>query len=253
MIKNLKHKTAYSILNFQQDTSSHNRKLSEGFKCSDCGHSFKKPYPPFDAPKTAAKGKAKETKAPEGPQVIDYISKEHFKAVKPKSNDELYGYGLIQSGPPHRPALTTPCEFLQLGSFKGMEKAVGKVHSVMKEEVKFFLPMYIHPLHGAGIKQCFENTLLNDIAKILPKCNPKKTPIEEMVIKTIPNLMSATVVEFSKGTQHTSDNSLNGYFALHRLFLWALETYPDLEGIVNQRLKVCLFYEIKVKTNTFNL
>ena len=119
-----------------------------------------------------------------------------------------------------------------------MEKAVGKVHSVMKEEVKFFLPLYIHPLHGAEIKQCFENTVLNDIAKILPKCNPKKTPIEEMVIKTIPNLMSATVVEFSKGTQHTSDNSLNGYFALHRLFLWALETYPDLEGIVNQRLKV---------------
>ena len=72
--------------------------------------------------------------------------------------------------------------------------------------------------------------------KIMP--NVKKASIEKMVIKTIPNLMSATVVEFSKGTQHTSDNHLNGYFALHRLFLWAIETYPGLQDEIDNRLKV---------------
>jgi hypothetical protein len=107
----------------------------------------------------------------------------------------------------------------------------------MKEDVKFFLPIYIHPPHGEKIKAIFEKTLL-EVAVILKSCNPKKTPIEEIVIRVIPNLMSATVVEFSKGTQHTSDNSLNGYFSLHRLLLWALETYPDLQKHIDDRLKV---------------
>lgn len=222
---------------WMKDTALHNAKLSRDFKCADCGHTYAKPFPPLVYDKSGKKA-AKADKAKKGPQIIDYMSKEPFKVQKPKSKGELYGYGLIVSGPPHRPALTTPCEFLQLDSFNSMKKAIGTVHSVLKEELKFFLPLYIHPLHGSEIKATFEEVLTNDIAAILPKCKVKKTPIEEMVIKTIPNLMSATVVEFSKGTQHTSDNSLNGYFALHRLFLYALETYPELAGIVEERLKV---------------
>ena len=76
------------------------------------------------------------------------------------------------------------------------------------------------------------------MAAILPKCNPKKTPVDEIIMRVIPNLMSATVVEFSKGTQHTSDNHLSGYFSLHRLFLWAIEEYPELQGKINDKLKV---------------
>lgn len=226
---------------WMKDTSAHNLKLSKDFKCTDCGHTYKKPYPPLDAGKpTSKKGGATKPADPskkKGLQIIDYMSKEHLKIEKPKSDDEIFGYGLIVSGPTHRPALTTPCEFLQLGSFNCMKKAVGTVHSVLKEELKYFLPLYIHPKHGEHIKSLFEKVLNNDIAALLPKCKPNKTPVEEMIIKTIPNLMSATVVEFSKGTQHTSDNSLNGYFALHRLLLWALETYPGLEKLVEQRLK----------------
>ncbi|CAG2184995.1 unnamed protein product [Mytilus edulis] len=168
--------------------------------------------------------------------IIDYMSKEQFSLAPPKSDDDLFGYGLIVSGPKHRPSLTTPCEFLKQESFTSMNKAMGCVKSVMKEDVKFFLPMYIHPPHGDKIKQTFENSLVQ-VAGILKSCNPKKTPIEEIVIRVIPNLMSATVVEFSKGTQHTSDNSLNGYFSLHRLLLWALETYPNLQKLIDDRLK----------------
>ena len=222
---------------WMKDTAEHNRKLSKSFKCEDCGHTYAKPFPPL--PDDSKKSKtAKEPPKPKGPQIIDYMSKEVFKPETPKSDDDLYGYGLIVSGPDHRPALTTPCEFLKFESFQGMKKAIGKVHSVLKEEIRFFLPLFIHPKHGAKIKELFEKVLTEDIAALLPKCKPKKTPIEEMIIKTIPNLMSATVVEFSKGTQHTSDNSLNGYFALHRLFLWAIETYPDLQGIIDKRLEV---------------
>lgn len=232
---------------WMKSASDHNRKLSKGYKC-DCGHTYAKPLPAFDVGKPEkAEGKKKKGKQAKvaasdetSPEIIDYASKERFdKAAKPKTKDELFGYGLIVSGPSHRPALTTPCEFIKLESYEAMTKAIGTVKSVMKEDIKFFLPMYITPNHGAMIKETFENCL-NEVAVILPKCKPNKTPIPELVIKVIPNLMSATVVEFSKGTQHTSDNSLNGYFSLHRLLLWALDIYPELQGEIDSRLKVYL-------------
>ena len=185
-----------------------------------------------------AKDKAKKGAQDEkSAEIVDYIFKDRYKMTKPGSEDDLFGYGLIQSGPVHRPALTTPCEFLRAESYFSMKTSVGRVQSVMKEDLAFFLPMFINPKHGSMIQATFERTM-NDIAKVLPKCKPGKTPVEEMVIKTLPNLMSATVVEFSKGTQHTSDNHLAGYFALHRLFLWAIQTYPTLQKLVDDRLEV---------------
>jgi hypothetical protein len=86
------------------------------------------------------------------------------------------------------------------------------------------------------LQATFEQTL-RDMGKILPALS-KQTKVEELIVKIIPNLMAATVVEFSKGTQHTSDNSLNGYFALHRLLLWAIETYPEVQALIDTRLQV---------------
>ncbi|GFR72417.1 ubiquitin-conjugating enzyme E2 6 [Elysia marginata] len=204
-------------------TYNNNLKMSKSFCCKDCGHTYSKPYPELETTQDGkGKGKASKdskTKTPASakkgsesdktPQIIDYISKEKFKAQKPDSVNELFGYGLVVSGNFWRPTLTSPCEFLTGRSFYGMKKAVNIVHSVLKEELKLFLPLFIHPDHGSQIKDEFEKTL-REVAKIMPKYDPKTSSIEELVLKTIPNLMSATVVEFSKGTQHTSDNSLNG-------------------------------------------
>lgn len=247
-----------NVIAFLAETSSHlNLGLSKSFSCSDCGHTYKKPFPAFNEDEgetskpTGKKGKgvgksskgkessktndsSKASSPEKGPQIIDYISKDVFTTKKVTSIDDLFGYGLVVSGPSHRPSLTTPCEFLTGKSYYGMKKAVNVVHSVLKESLSVFLPMYIHPNHGSGIQTEFENCL-KAVAQILPSC--KKASQCEMIIKTIPNLMSATVVEFSKGTQHTSDNSLNGYFALHRLLFWALETFPELQGIVESRLE----------------
>ncbi|XP_069110768.1 uncharacterized protein [Argopecten irradians] len=227
---------------WMRDATEVNLKLSKKFSCDDCGHTYKKPFPPLDHDKpekpASKKGEGKAKKTGKDYEIIDYMSKEAFNEGTPKTNSDLFGYGLIVSGPKHRPSLTTPCEFFSLGSYESMkEETGGKVKSVMREDISFFLPMFIHSPHGSKIKDVFEATL-RECAAILPKCNPKKTPIEDMVLKVIPNLMSATVVEFSKGTQHTSDNALNGYFALHRLLLWALDTYPTLQKEVDTRLKV---------------
>lgn len=159
---------------WMKNANEHNLNLSKNFKCSDCGHSYKKPFPPLDRgkPEKAAKPKdaKKGSKKEDTPAIIDYMSKNVFKPVAPKSDQDLFGYGLIVSGPPHRPSLTTPCEFFTLESYTGMNAATGSVKSVMKEDIKFFLPMFIHPTHGAKIKDAFEKTL-KDVAKILPKCN----------------------------------------------------------------------------------
>ncbi|XP_059149626.1 uncharacterized protein LOC131936587 [Physella acuta] len=238
------------------DSDTFNLTLSKNFNCADCGHSYSKPFPSLDSPghvtsdvstgkagKASKKGKTKakeipvEAKEEEGSaQVIDYISKEKFQVQKPKSSEDLFGYGLVVSGNKWRPTLTSPCEFLTGRSFYGMKNAVNVVHSVLKEELKLFLPMYIHPLHGSQIKEEFEKAM-KEVAAIMPKYDPKTSPIEDLVLKTIPNLMSATVVEFSKGTQHTSDNHLNGYFALHRLLLWAIDTYPALQDKIEEQIQ----------------
>lgn len=218
-----------------QGDCSYNANLTKNYKCADCGHTTKKPFPPL---KDGSKGDKKESGGNDKRSIVCYISKDKLSpTAKPKSDEELFGFGLAVSGPTHRPSLTTPCEFISGESFFSMMKSVGVVHSIMKEPLKFFLPLYLHPNHGAAIKDQIEKTL-REVAAILPKCNPKKTPIEDMIIKVIPNLMSATVVEFSKGTQHTSDNHLCGYFALHRLFLWALEIYPGLQAKVDELLRV---------------
>ncbi|GFR82629.1 ubiquitin-conjugating enzyme E2 6 [Elysia marginata] len=183
-------------------TYNNNLKMSKSFCCKDCGHTYSKPYPELETIQDGkGKGKAskdsknktpasakKESESDKTPQIIDYISKEKFKAQKPDSVNELFGYGLVVSGNFWRPTLTSPCEFLTGRSFYGMKKAVNIVHSVLKEELKLFLPLFIHPDHGSQIKDEFEKTL-REVAKIMPKYDPKTSFIEELVLKTIPNLM----------------------------------------------------------------
>ncbi len=43
---------------------------------------------------------------------MDYISKAKFSVSKPKGKEDLYGYGLIKSGPDHRCVTDKICEDL---------------------------------------------------------------------------------------------------------------------------------------------
>ena len=207
-----------------------NERLAQKYQCNDCGHTHAKPFPELDSEQKCTKN---ATKQDEGVDIVDYMSKAKFSSNKPKSKEDLFGFGLIQSGAVRRPVFTSPCEYLTGASFFGMQRQVGRVQSIMKDELVFFLPMYISQTHGEHIRDMFEETM-NSLSQVMPNCT--RTRVDDMVLKTIPNLMSATVVEFSKGTQHTSDNHLQGYFALHRLFLWAINTYPQLQATIDKRL-----------------
>ena len=68
--------------------------------------------------------------------------------------------------------------------------------------------------------------------------SPKEKKFAEICTMHSPEMINGQPLNVSVGTQHTSDNHLNGYFSLHRLFLWAIKTYPELQQKIDDRLAV---------------
>jgi len=124
--------------------------------------------------------------------------------------------------------------------------ATGKIESVMREELHFFLPLFINQNHGNLIKKQFESSC----SKILGKgtFNPLQ------VLQVLPKLLNSTVVTFMNGTTHTSERALQGYFLFHQLFLWACKEYPTLLVEVNKTVKDFINNpESRLKKNTPNV
>ena len=48
------------------------------------------------------------------------------------------------------PNYTSPCEYITADGFSSLETS-GRVESVMREEVHYFLPLYINPSHANSI------------------------------------------------------------------------------------------------------
>lgn len=66
--------------------------------------------------------------------------------------------------------------------------------------------------------------------------------------------MNSSVVDFMNGTTHTSERALHGYFSFHRLFLWALQTYPSLANAVEGTvLNFIRDPQARLKKNTPNV
>ncbi|CAL1528472.1 unnamed protein product [Lymnaea stagnalis] len=228
-----------NVVSFLAEIGSDNKNvdLSRRFECRDCGHTYTTPVPalnaasPPEAPARVTEDALETNQVTRHPnvEIIDCISKEKFQLKEPKSEYDLFGYGVIAKGMTGKIRLTTSCEFLSGKSFYEMKDSPNAARSVvLKEELSFFLPLYIHPIQGGRIKMEFEKTM-NAISERNGRGGIGVEPVEDIILSVVPNLMLGTVVDFFKGVQHTSENSLYGYFALHRLFLWAMETYPNLQ------------------------
>ncbi|CAG5136313.1 unnamed protein product [Candidula unifasciata] len=236
-----------SFLAENQTTSDclyvNNLKISKTFTCTDCGHSYEMPFPSLsDVVKDTCADKvtnittAVATLVVERPTIVDYFSKVKFNDEGPLSDDDIFGYGLIVSGSPGRAKLTTPCEFLTIQSFNEMKRTMDKARSVLKEPLSFFLPLFIHPVHGAIIQDDFES-VMHDLSNGVIVSGIGNLLVEDMVLRTLPNLMCATLVHLFKELKQANENFLNGYFALHRLFLWAIDTYPGIQDKVEMSIK----------------
>ncbi len=215
-----------SQADYYKSVMDNNVKVAKAFSCPDCGHTHSKPWPPL-TPVLQQQAPAKQQIAvPES--LVCYVTKRQFGEKLEKQEDPIWGFGICQSGPSHNVQLTSPCEFMTLDGFTMLANA-GKVESVMREEIHFFLPLYINPAHGKLIKGNFEQS----IAKI---CGSNAFQ-PKMVLQVIPKLMNSTVVTFMNGTTHTSQRALHGYFAFHRLFLWAISEYSVLTNEIEKTVK----------------
>ncbi|CAD5112816.1 unnamed protein product [Dimorphilus gyrociliatus] len=217
---------AFIIDNERDGSSNANVRLTKGFKCSDCGHSYAKPFPPLPEEASSKSASASRT------VVVDYISKIKLNPKeRPRNESELFGYGIIIEGQNRNIQLTSPCEYLLADSYYSMLKDTGSVTSMMKEKLQYFLPLFINPIHGQNLKPTFEKTV-----KALSTKLQMEDDIHKAIIKLLSNLMNSTVVQFSK-SKVASEHHLNGYFALHRLLLWACDTYPKLRPMMEQRIE----------------
>lgn len=180
---------------YYKSTIRSNVTVSKNFKCPDCGHCQTKPWPELPADDVKqSKEEVKEGQPPKAPEVLTcYVTRTLF-GEKVEDKLPIFGFGICQSGPQHNIQYTSPCEFMTLDGYNTLA-ATGKIESVMRETINYFLPLYISPEHGSKIKPRFEQS----IAKIagVDNFSPK------LVLQVLPKLLNSTVVTFMNGTQHT--------------------------------------------------
>ena len=217
--------------------------VSRSLNCTDCGHTHSKPFP--ELPKVASESKKEETSASKVPELLTcYVSKVRFDD-NVTNTSPIFGYGIARSGSSYNPSLTSPCEIMTHEAFTELSKS-GKIESVMREELHYWLPLFITPAHGALIKKYFEASIV--------KITEAKSFDPKLVMQVLPKLLNSTVVTFMNGTTHTSERALHGYFAFHRLFLWAVTEYPALSVAIEKKIKDFVASpDARTKKNTPNV
>lgn len=114
----------------------------------------------------------------------------------------------------------------------------------MREEIHYFIPLYINPTHGKSIHTIMYPGVFSLMTRDIQQCFEKslvtitggKQFDHSLILNVLPKLMNSAVVSFMNGTTHTSERALRGYFAFHRLFLWACEQYK-LVPKINTKLE----------------
>lgn len=236
LVSFLNEMTEQSYNSYNEKVMAQNISVSKSFECPDCGHTSKKPFPPLP---DLSKVKSKKEN-PLLDSLTCYVTKKSFSEEK----DSIFGFGISKSGTNHNISFTSPCEAMTLTGFENLEKT-GKVESVMREEIHYFLPLFINSAHGSQIKKTFEDSCSKMTKKPF-------TPLS--VLDVIPKLLNSTVVTFMNGTTHTSERALQGYFQFHRLFLWAVDQYPSLQNEIDSRImKFINSPEYRLKKNTPNI
>jgi hypothetical protein len=64
--------------------------------------------------------------------------------------NDILGFGIVKPENARNPNYTSPCEYITADGFTSLQ-ATGRVESVMRDEVHYFLPLYINPTHAKSI------------------------------------------------------------------------------------------------------
>ena len=177
--------------------------------------------------------------------IHDYISKEQISITKTMNTDMIFGFGVSQtSSSRHKLLLTTPCEYMSRQSFYTMEELRGSAESVMRVKLQAFLPLYIHHHQGAIIQEDFIKCI-NKLGVVDKDTVWRPAHRNDGIIRTMCLLMMSTIAKFSYGGSHVSEAKVRGLFELHRLFIWATDTYPNLREDIDKGIDEFIQHEEK--------
>jgi len=99
--------------------------------------------------------------------------------------------------------------------------------SVWKVPFTNWIPLYINENHAERAFPFLKKSLAELCLKKENQFNP------EMALEIFPRLMNTMVVSLMSGNLHTSIVALEGYSAFHRLLLFFVKKYPELQKKVN--------------------
>ena len=128
----------------------------------------------------------------------------------------------------------------------------------MREELQFFLPLFINAKHGSRMPKEF----MSNCCKILGKQKFTSDLVLQVILfsvlirrfKVVPKLLNSTVVTFMNGSTHTSERALEGYFLFHQLFVSLIKQFPELQTAVNTAVKKFIQDpQARLKKNTPNV
>lgn len=212
-------------------------------KCGDCGHATATPFPPLLEP---AQTDTVDSSMPScstlhQPAITCYVSRQRCdENTGPESSDDIFGFGLDHHCPGKRKFWSSPCEMVTRKAFENMKK-LNFARSSTNEEITHFFPLVINKNQAECIQEEFEKSLKDlDLC-----CARNKARIEEWIMDFLPNVMATTIEDFC-GALEGSGTLLAGFFQFHRLFLWAVDTYPSLQDMIDQKIQVS---QIRIHTS----
>eukprot|EP01114_Cavostelium_apophysatum_P015647 TRINITY_DN4309_c0_g1_i1.p1 TRINITY_DN4309_c0_g1~~TRINITY_DN4309_c0_g1_i1.p1 ORF type:complete len:1000 (-),score=330.36 TRINITY_DN4309_c0_g1_i1:12-2684(-) len=144
--------------------------------------------------------------------------------TKVSFKDAVLGIPINYSTNPRTNVIDKIDSTLDLISHEAYEED-GVRKSVWKEPFKLWMPLFICPDHVERALPLLENSLAQ-------LCKERKFR-PDMALEVLPKLMNTMVVSLMKGDLHASIVALEGYCAFHRLLLFFVKEYPELQRKIN--------------------
>ncbi|PRP78266.1 hypothetical protein PROFUN_13876 [Planoprotostelium fungivorum] len=197
-------------------------KTSRDFQCNVCGHTFHKPFPPFEG--TTSKPFDQSLCISELDSIRSALRCYHLRLTH---TEDVLGYGVVSDV--HRNVIrsvSSPLEFLSHTAFQD-----GVKQSIMRD-VRFnhWLPLFITNEHAKRARPLFEQYVSSIYRSEVGDF--KLSTAVELLCK----LMNNVVVDLMNGTRLASTKCLEGYCAFHRLLIMCIAEDPSLQIEIDRRI-----------------
>ena len=204
----------------------HNIQQAKTFKCPDCGHTDKKPFPSFVDPQNESdlmvasegiKSEASSAIVDTPFTFFDFVSKKTMRMNKYSTKKDVIGFGIYEKD---NGTLLTSGELISAESYYDMVKCNGCAMSSTSQELIGFIPCIIDSKKGSLIQDYLRDGF-SDIIKV--RGNERECCFLDSMTNIICELITNTLREPLQGI-NVSDNMIQTVFALYHLLMWLFQS-----------------------------